>query len=138
MFKQIRRIIFMFQSFAFSRRFWSLKIFGKNRSISIWLVLLTMFTYKKKLKFSLDLSISDSKRKSETDESKKFMGTAGESRLTIYYRGEGRVCFYPPLLSDQICKIIRPIFRKKCRRRRKNFEVPFFKKLTFLGKFNGC
>ena len=28
---------------------------------------------------------------------------------------EGRVkyAFYPPLLSDQICKIVRPMFRKK-------------------------
>ena len=45
---------------------------------------------------------------------------------------EGRVeyVFYPP-------SFVRPIFRKKARRRRKNFEVPFFKKCTFLGNFNG-
>ena len=39
--------------------------------------------------------------------------------ITIRYRGEGKVCFLPPLLSDQICKIVRPMFRKKARRRRK-------------------
>ena len=50
---------------------------------------------------------------------------------------QGKVCFLLLLLSDQICKIIRPLFRKKARRRRKIFEVPFFKKLAFLGKFNG-
>ena len=45
---------------------------------------------------------------------------------------EGRVkyVFYPPpLLSDQIRKIIWPTFWKKARRRRKNFGVPFFKNL---------
>ena len=32
--------------------------------------------------------------------------------ISIRYRGEGRVCFLPPppLLLDQICKIVRPIF----------------------------
>ena len=52
-------------------------------------------------------------------------------------KGGQSMFFTPPLLSDLICKIVRPIFQKKARRRRKNFEVPFFKKLTFLGKFNG-
>ena len=37
--------------------------------------------------------------------------------------------FYPPLLSDQIRKIVRPMFRKKGHRRRKNFWVFFFKNL---------
>ena len=57
----------------------------------------------------------------------------------IRYRGDGKVCFLPPpLLSYQICKIVRPMFLKeKARRMRKIFEVTFFKKMTFLGKFNG-
>ena len=58
-------------------------------------------------------------------------------RLAYIIEGGVEYVFYPPLLSDLICKIVRPIFQKKARRRRKNFEVPFFKKLTFLGKFNG-
>ena len=40
------------------------------------------------------------------------------------------------LLTTYELNIVRPIFPKKGRRRRKNFEAPFFKK-KFLGKFNG-
>ena len=51
----------------------------------------------------------------------------------IRYRGEGRVCFLspPPLLSDQICKIVRPIFPKKGRRRRKILRSLFSKNWRF-------
>ena len=46
--------------------------------------------------------------------------------------------FYPPLLSDQICKIVRPMFRKKKPAAgEKILRSLFSKKLTFLGKFNG-
>ena len=50
-------------------------------------------------------------------------------------RGGGWSMFFtPPHLSDPICKIVWPIFRKKGRRRRKNFEVPFFKKIDVFRK----
>ena len=56
----------------------------------------------------------------------------------IRYRGVGRVCFLPPLFCPtKFVKSSDQFFERKARRRRKNFEVPFFKKLTFLGKFNG-
>ena len=50
---------------------------------------------------------------------------------------EGRVkyVFNPPLLSDQICKIVWPMFRKKARLRWKILRLLFFKKKN-LGKFN--
>ena len=58
--------------------------------------------------------------------------------VDIRYRGEGKVCFLPPLFCPtKFLKSSDQCFGKKARRRRKNFEVPFFKKLTFLGKFNG-
>ena len=56
----------------------------------------------------------------------------------IRYRGVGRVCFLPPLFCPtKFVKSSDQFFERKARRRRKNFEVPFFKKLTFLGKFYG-
>ena len=56
----------------------------------------------------------------------------------ICYRGVGRVCFLPPLFCPtKFVKSSDQFFERKARRRRKNFEVPFIKKLTFLGKFNG-
>ena len=47
--------------------------------------------------------------------------------------------FFTPLFCPvKFVKSSEQCFGKKSRRRRKNFEeVPFFKKLTFLGKFNG-
>ena len=58
--------------------------------------------------------------------------------IAIRYRGEGRVCFFtPPLFCPaKFVKSSDQFFGKKARRRRKNFEVPFFKKLMFLEKFN--
>ena len=57
---------------------------------------------------------------------------------TIRYRGVGRVCFLPPLFCPtKFVKSSDQFFERKARRRRKNFEVTFFKKLTFLGKFYG-
>ena len=54
----------------------------------------------------------------------------------IRYRGEGKVCFLPPLLSDQICKIVGPMFRKKKPAAgEKILRSLFFKKLMFLEKF---
>ena len=57
---------------------------------------------------------------------------------SIRYRGVGRVCFLPPLFCPtKFVKSSDQFFERKARRRRKNLEVHFFKKLTFLGKFNG-
>ena len=40
----------------------------------------------------------------------------------------------PPTLTEDFRKIDRGLFRKKARRRRKIFGVPFFKNLTVFGK----
>ena len=58
---------------------------------------------------------------------------------SIRYRGVGRVCFLPPPLfcPTKFVKSSDQFFERKAHRRRKNFEVTFFKKLTFLGKFYG-
>ena len=45
--------------------------------------------------------------------------------------------FSPPLLSDLICKIVRPIFQKKPGAGEKILRSFFFKKLTFLAVLNG-
>ena len=58
--------------------------------------------------------------------------------MSIRYRGVGRVCFLPPLFCPtKFVKSSDQFSERKARRRRKNFEVTFFKKLTFLGKFYG-
>ena len=62
----------------------------------------------------------------------------GGTLAAIRYRGVGRVCFLPPLFCPtKFVKSSDQFFERKARRRRKNFEVTFFKKLTFLGKFYG-
>ena len=67
-----------------------------------------------------------------------WLRLAVQSMHTIRYRGEGKVCFLPPLFCPtKFVKSSVQCVEKKARRRRKNFEVPFLKKLTFLGKFNG-
>ena len=43
-------------------------------------------------------------------------------------KGGQSMFFTPPLLSDQICKIVRPIFRKKSPPQAKKFRGPFFQK----------
>ena len=42
--------------------------------------------------------------------------------------------FYPPHLSDLICKIVRPIFWKKCPPQAKKFWGPFFQKIDVFRK----
>ena len=63
------------------------------------------------------------------------------------HRGGGEVCFWPPLLWPRtFVKSTEDFFKKKARRRRKIFGVPFFKnytvfenvkKLTVFSGFNG-
>ena len=71
---------------------------------------------------------------------KKLMG----NRLKVYiiargthYQGEGKVIYVfdpPPFLTDQFCKIVRPIFRKKRPLQAKKFWGPFFQEIDIFRK----
>ena len=50
--------------------------------------------------------------------------------------GRVKYVFDPPTLTEDFRKINRGLFRKKGRRRRKIFGVPFFKNLTVFGEKN--